>query len=100
MNENEMIEDADDQFRLRDDIDGLDEDEENEYGLGRPSDYKFIQNQHSLKKTEAPRSEMHTHDSHMQGTVSIEDYRKIIQENAELKEKEVKYVETIRHLKN
>ena len=30
----------------------------------------------------------------------MEEYRKIVRENAELKEKEVKYVETIRHLKN
>lgn len=33
-------------------------------------------------------------------SVSIEEYRKIVKENAELKEREVKYVETIRHLKN
>jgi hypothetical protein len=30
----------------------------------------------------------------------MEEYRKIVKENAELKEREVKYVETIRHLKN
>ena len=34
------------------------------------------------------------------GTVSIDEYRKLVQENAELKEREVKYAETIRHLKN
>jgi hypothetical protein len=33
-------------------------------------------------------------------SISIEEYRKIVKENAELKEREVKYVETIRHLKN
>jgi hypothetical protein len=32
--------------------------------------------------------------------VSIEEYRKIVRENAELKDKEIKYAETIRHLKN
>lgn len=30
----------------------------------------------------------------------MEEYRKIVRENAELKEREVKYAETIRHLKN
>jgi len=34
------------------------------------------------------------------GMVSIEEYRKIVHENAELKEREIKYTETIRHLKN
>lgn len=33
-------------------------------------------------------------------SISIDEYRKIVKENAELKEREVKYVETIRHLKN
>jgi FtsZ-binding cell division protein ZapB len=32
--------------------------------------------------------------------IPIEDYRKLVKENADLKEKEVKYQETIRHLKN
>ena len=32
--------------------------------------------------------------------VSLDEYRKLVRENAELKEKEVKYVETVRHLKN
>lgn len=30
----------------------------------------------------------------------MDDYRKIVQENAEIKERELKYAETIRHLKN
>ena len=32
--------------------------------------------------------------------ISIEEYRKIVIENAELKDNELKYVETIKHLKN
>jgi hypothetical protein len=32
--------------------------------------------------------------------VSMEEYRKIVRENAEFKEKELKYVDTIKHLKN
>jgi hypothetical protein len=32
--------------------------------------------------------------------VSLEEYRKVVRENAELKEKELKYVDTIKHLKN
>jgi hypothetical protein len=35
-----------------------------------------------------------------QHSVPIEEYRKLVRENAELREKEVKYVDTIRHLKN
>lgn len=33
-------------------------------------------------------------------TVSLEDYQRIVKENAELKAKEHKYVETINHLKS
>ena len=33
-------------------------------------------------------------------TVSIEAYRQLVRENAEMKNKELKYAETIRHLKN
>jgi hypothetical protein len=40
------------------------------------------------------------YEGQQQPSVSIDDYRKIVRENAELKEKEIKYVETIRHLKN
>jgi hypothetical protein len=32
--------------------------------------------------------------------VPMDEYRKIVRENAELKDKEFKYVETIKHLKN
>jgi len=32
--------------------------------------------------------------------VPMEEYRKLLRENAELKDKEIKYAETIRHLKN
>lgn len=32
--------------------------------------------------------------------MSIEDYRKLAKENAELKERELKYVDTIKHLKS
>lgn len=30
----------------------------------------------------------------------MEEYRKVIRENAELKDKEFKYIDTIKHLKN
>ena len=30
----------------------------------------------------------------------MEEYRKVVRENAELKDKELKYIETIRHMKN
>ena len=32
--------------------------------------------------------------------MSIEEYRKVVRENAELKDKELKYIDTIKHLKN
>jgi hypothetical protein len=36
----------------------------------------------------------------MQGSIPIEEYKKLLLENNDLKEREIKYVETVRHLKN
>lgn len=70
----------------------------------RPSDYKIKSGEKTHLKNQTLKSDQLVAFSNSQvplgNSVSVEEYRKVIQENAELKDRELKYAETIRHLKN
>eukprot|EP00347_Sterkiella_histriomuscorum_P002600 403367516 len=80
----------------------------------KPSDYRFTKTQQQQNqlgntintskgqtlKSDQLRAIENGNGQAVNGMVSIEEYRKIVQENAELKDREIKYAETIRHLKN
>lgn len=93
-------EDEQDDLEEKDDLDDLDDKE-------HVIDYKFNSSQgHSSYNGTGKKmieSEIKKYDKELaesQKTISIEEYRKIVRENAELKDKELKYIETIKHLKN
>jgi len=68
----------------------------------KPEDFKFVLdvNQTSQNPMRSSLKKEQHLSIDFKNAIPVDEYRKVVQENAELKERELKYAETIRHLKN